>query len=110
MSHNLITITDATFDAEVAERRGVVLVDFWADWCAPCKMLSPILSDIADDYAGALRVAKLDADLNTATRDRYTVRGLPTLLLFVDGVERERLVGTISKTRLAAVLDNYLEA
>jgi len=109
MSHNVYTITDASFDAEVANQPGLVLLDFWADWCGPCKMLAPVLSDIAGEYQGALRVAKLNADHNTATCDRYTVRGLPTLLLFVDGVEKERLVGTISKTRLAAVLDNYLE-
>lgn len=109
MSHNVFTVTDASFDADVANQRGVVLLDFWADWCGPCKMLAPVLTDIADEYAGVLRVAKLNADQNTATCERYTVRGLPTLLLFVDGVEKERLVGTISKTRLAAVLDNYLE-
>jgi len=109
MSHTVYSITDASFDAEVANQPGIVLLDFWADWCGPCKMLAPVLSDIAGEYQGALRVAKLNADQNTATCDRYTVRGLPTLLLFVDGVEKERLVGTISKTRLAAVLDKYLE-
>ncbi|MET0265401.1 MAG: thioredoxin [Duganella sp.] len=110
MQQGIISITDATFDDEVLTRGGVVLLDFWAEWCRPCKMLAPILSDIADDYQGALRVAKINADDNQASAERYAVRGLPTLLLFVDGVERERLVGSISKTRLAAVIDNYLEA
>lgn len=109
MQQNIIAVTDDSFDDQIIKQGGVVLLDFWADWCRPCKMLAPILSDIADEYPEGLRVAKINADENKLSAERLSVRGLPTLLLFVDGVEKERLVGTISKTRLAAVIDNYVE-
>lgn len=109
MSIDVMTVTDMTFDTEVLEQPGVVLVDFWAEWCAPCKALAPILADLATEYGGEARIAKINADDNPASSARFSVRGLPTMLIFVDGVERDRVVGVTSKTRLAATIDNYLE-
>lgn len=110
MFTNFLVTTDQAFSAEVEQRPGFVLVDFWADWCAPCKSLLPILGEIADLYAGEVAVVKINADENPATRDRLQVRGLPTLVLFKNGVELERVLGMTSKTRIAALLDAYLEA
>ncbi len=108
MNNNAINLTDASFEAEVIGQRGVVLVDFRADWCGPCKALAPILNDLADEYAGEVRIAKIDADVNPGTMARLSVRGLPSMLIFHDGIEQERLIGITSKTQLAAALDRYL--
>lgn len=110
MSANLVVTTDQTFLADVDQRSGVVLVDFWAEWCAPCKTLLPVLGEIAEIYAGEAAVVKINADENKEITGRFEVRGLPTLILFKDGVEQERLLGMTSKTRIAALLDKYLEA
>jgi thioredoxin 1 len=110
MSRHVAIITDATFDREVTEAAGAVLVDFWAEWCMPCKALGPVLDDIADDYLDTVRICKINADENKASANRFNVRGLPTMILFVDGVERERITGLVSKTRLAAALDTHTGA
>lgn len=109
MSQHVKNITDNTFSGEVTEARGPVLVDFWAEWCGPCKALAPVLNDIADDYADAVRIRKINADENKEASGRYNVRGLPTMILFVDGEEKERILGLVSKTRIAALLDRYVE-
>lgn len=108
MSTHLLVTTDQTFSDDVVHRKGVVLVDFWAEWCAPCKSLLPVLGEIADVYAGEAAVLKINADENKAVSSRFEVRGLPTLILFKDGVEQERVLGMTSKTRVAALLDKYL--
>ena len=100
---------DASFEADVLKAPGVVLVDFWAEWCAPCRALAPILDGLADEYP-EIRVVKVNSDENRAVSEQCNVRGLPSLLLFVDGVERERVLGLTSKTRLAALVDQHLEA
>lgn len=110
MSTNFVVTTDQAFAADVDQRKGVVLVDFWAEWCAPCKSLLPVLGEIADVYAGEAAVVKVNADENKTITTRFDVRGLPTLILFKDGVEQERVLGMTSKTRIAALLDKYLEA
>lgn len=109
MSISIINSDDASFDADVMKHPGLVLVDFWADWCGPCKALAPILADIANEYP-EVRVVKVNADENRQVMEQLGVRGLPTLLLFSNGEECARLLGTQSKTRLAAVLDEKLEA
>ncbi|MCU6501327.1 thioredoxin [Rugamonas sp. A1-17] len=109
MPSSVLNTSDAHFEDDVLKTPGVVLVDFWAEWCGPCKALSPILADLAGEYP-EVRVVKINADDNRQTMERHAVRGLPTLILFVDGEERARLLGTQSKTRLAALLDHQLEA
>lgn len=109
MNTNIINATDASFQADVLNAPGVVLVDFWAEWCGPCRALAPVLDDLAGEYP-EIRIVKINADENTATSEQCSVRGLPSLLLFVDGVERQRLLGVTSKTRLAALVDQHLEA
>lgn len=109
MTSSILNATDASFETDVLKVPGLVLVDFWAEWCGPCKALAPILADLADEYA-EVRVVKVNADENRQVMEQLAVRGLPTLLLFSDGQECARLVGTQSKTRLAALLDAKLEA
>lgn len=109
MATSILNSTDASFDSDVLKAPGLVLVDFWAEWCGPCKALAPILADLADEYP-EVRVVKINADENRQAMERHAVRGLPTLLLFSNGEECGRLLGTQSKTRLAALLDETLEA
>lgn len=109
MSQPTHNVTDASFEADVTRQDGLVLVDFWAPWCGPCKTMSPLLDELAIEYAGEVRVAKVNADENKACCVRLGIRGLPTLILYQDGVERERLQGLSGKSRLAALFDKYLE-
>ncbi|MBO9643750.1 MAG: thioredoxin [Pseudacidovorax sp.] len=110
MPSNVIPLSDATFAEQVLQSSGPVLVDFWAEWCAPCKQLLPIVDDIAEEYAGEARICKINADENQDTAQQFQVRGLPTIILFVDGKEKARLVGLVSKTRIAQVIDDALDA
>jgi thioredoxin 1 len=102
-------VTDASFDVDVTKHAGLVLVDFWAPWCGPCKTMAPVLDELASAYEGEVRIVKLNADNNKDQSVWNQVRGLPTLILFQDGVERERVVGMTTKSRLAALFDKYLE-
>lgn len=103
-----LTVTEATFDRAVLGARLPVLVDFWAGWCRPCKWLDPVVEEIAAEQAGRLRVAKVDADDNPGLARRYGTLSLPTLLVFVGGVERARIVGARPKGRLLAELAEFL--
>lgn len=108
MSDNIFSVTDSAFENDVLKADVPVLVDFWADWCGPCKVIAPILEDIARDYAGRLKIAKFNIDENPATPPRYGIRGIPTLMLFKNGNVEATKVGALSKSQLTAFLDSNL--
>ena len=104
----IVHITDATFDNEILKADRPVLVDFWAEWCGPCKMIAPILDDVSKDYAGKLKVTKLNIDENPATPPKYGIRGIPTLMIFKNGNVEATKVGAVSKSQLTAFIDSNL--
>lgn len=108
MSEQIVHITDDTFEAEVLKAEQPVLVDYWAEWCGPCRMIAPILDDVAADYAGRVKICKLNVDENQATPPRYGIRGIPTLMLFRNGNVEATKVGALSKTQLNAFIDSNI--
>lgn len=108
MSKKILQVTDATFEQDVLKSNIPVLVDYWADWCGPCKMIAPLLDVIAEDFAGKLIVAKLNIDENPNVPPRYGIRGIPTLMLFKEGAVAATKVGAVSKTQLTAFLTQNL--
>ncbi len=109
MSDKTISVTDATFEAEVLAAPMPVLVDYWAEWCPPCKMIAPLLERAAADYAGRVRVAKVDIDESPQLASRYHVRSIPTLMLFRNGQPIETHVGALNAARLAELIDPHLD-
>lgn len=107
-SDHIVHTTDADFEQDVLNADRPVLVDYWAEWCGPCKMIAPILEEIADDYGERLRICKLDIDANQETPGRYGIRGIPTLMLFKNGEIEATKVGALSKSQLAAFLDSHI--
>ncbi len=105
---NTLTFTDAAFDTDVLKSDVPVLVDFWAEWCGPCRMMSPTIDSLATDYAGKVKVGKLNVDDNQATAMRYNIRGIPTLLLFKGGQVVQQSVGALGKTDLQKMLESHL--
>ena len=108
MNEKIIHITDDTFEQEVLQSQTPVLVDYWAEWCGPCKMIAPALDQIASEYAGRLKVAKLNIDENQSTPPKYGIRGIPTLMLFKNGNLEATKVGALSKSQLAAFIDSNI--
>ena len=105
MTDTIKTISDTSFDADVLKSDKPVLVDFWATWCGPCKMVAPIFDEVSKEYAGKVTFAKMDVDSNQATPARFGIRGIPTLILFKDGAEVKRFVGLTSKEELKSALE-----
>ena len=104
-SDGIVEVTDATFDQEVLNSEQTVLIDFWATWCGPCRALAPVVDEIAKSYQGKVKVVKMDVDRNTATPQRYGVRGIPTLLVFKNGKVQEQIVGYVPKETIQGALD-----
>lgn len=108
MSDNITHITDSSFDQEVLQSDVPVLVDYWAEWCGPCKMIAPILDEIAADYEGKLKITKLNIDDNPATPPKFGIRGIPTLMIFKGGDVQSTKVGALSKSQLTAFIDQSI--
>ena len=103
-----MTVTDATFQSEVEQQAGLVLVDFWAEWCGPCRLIAPVLEQIAGEFAGKLRITKLDVDANQATPMRFNVRSIPSLLFFKGGKHVDTVVGAVPKAHLVGKITQHL--
>ena len=108
MNDNVIQFTDATFEQDVINSRQPVLIDFWAVWCGPCLMVAPIMEELAGEYAGKVKVGKLDVDNNPQTAMRYAVRSIPTILLFKNGEVVDTVVGAVPKGHLQKVIEKHL--
>jgi len=108
VSDNIKHITDGSFDQDVLKAEGPVLVDYWAEWCGPCKMIAPIIEELADEYGDRLTVTKMDIDSNMMTPQQYSIRGIPTLMIFRDGKVQATKVGAMTKGQLKAFVDEVV--
>lgn len=105
---NVLEVSDGTFDAEVLHSDTPVLIDFWAPWCAPCRAIAPVVEELAGEYAGKLKVVKMNVDDNPQTPSRYGVRGIPNLILFQGGQVKEQIVGAVAKKRLVDAISQVV--
>ena len=105
---NLLAVSDATFDAEVLKSDKPVLVDFWAEWCGPCKMVAPVLEELSTHYGDKLKIAKVNVDENSAVSAKYGIRSIPSLLLFKEGQVAATKIGALSKAQLTAFIDSHV--
>jgi thioredoxin 1 len=110
MAENISSVTDSSFQSEVLDASNAqpVMVDFWADWCRPCHMLAPTVAEIAQDYAGKLKVVKLNVDENVNSAGRYNIRGIPTLLIFKGGQVADQIVGAVPKDQISKIVDRHV--
>jgi len=108
MSSTIVHVTDTSFEQEVLNADTPVLVDYWAEWCGPCKMIAPVLEEVAADYEGRVKVVKVDVDSNKEAAQKYNVRGIPTLMVFKNGSAEATKVGALSKTQLQEFVDSAL--
>ncbi len=108
MAENVIEVTDANFESVILKSDVPALVDFWAEWCAPCRAIAPLVEEVAQEYAGKIKVAKLNVDENPSTPGKYGVRGIPTLILFKDGQVVDQIVGAVPKDQIKALVDRVL--
>ena len=108
MSNSIVHVTDANFEAEVLNADGPVLVDFWAEWCGPCKMIAPVLDELSGEYDGKIKICKMDVDANQGTPGKFNIRGIPTLIIFKGGNAEATKVGALSKAQLVEFIDGNL--
>ena len=108
MAENVIEFTDNGFESDVIKAGTPVLVDFWAEWCGPCRMIGPIVEEIANEYAGRIKVGKMNVDLNPVVPPQYGIRSIPSLLIFKDGAVSDQIVGAVPKNNITEVLDKVL--
>lgn len=108
MNNNVVQLKDASFEDDVLKSKQPVLIDFWAVWCGPCRMVAPVVEELADDYAGKVKVGKVDVDNNPQTAMNYSIRSIPTILLFKDGQVVDSVVGAVPKQNLANMIEKHL--
>lgn len=108
MAEGIINVTSQTWDNEVLQSKGIVMVDFWAVWCGPCRMIAPTVEELAKEYEGKIKVAKLNTDENPDIASRYKIMGIPTIMFFKDGEKVDQIVGAVPKPQLKAKIDSLL--
>ncbi len=108
MAEGIVNLTSATWDQEVTEYKGIVMVDFWAVWCGPCRMVAPTIEELAKDYAGKIKVGKLNTDENSDIASKFKIMGIPTIIFFKDGQKVDQIVGAVPKPQLKSKIDTLL--